>query len=273
MNGEGQERFSRRFGHAPDAAEITVREDAPSDLRYAVVSIAEELNVTPGTLRGILCKLLRTRPDPGNWSPYPNIWNEVEGLIDDCEWYKVYDAIEAIHAHLVNSPQPENAERYSEEINAFFREKGIGWQFVDGRIEMRGDDAFEGTVHTAVCGLEGANLATARTELREARLALSSRPEPDLSGAVFHAFAALESVTRQISGDEKATLGEQVKRHPELFPKPLDDVVGKAWGFASNEARHAREGRALDFADAQACVGLAATLCTYLLAKWTAPPA
>jgi len=119
--------------------------------------------------------------------------------------------------------------------------------------------------------LAEAGLQTAHSELSDALSALSRRPSPDLSGAVFHSLAALECTARDVSNDSKSTLGEIVKRHPDMFPKPLDEAVTKAWGFASEEARHAREGRDLEFADAQATVGLAATLCSYLLAKFHAP--
>lgn len=261
-------RFSRRHGHAPDAAEITIREDAPADLRYAVVSIPEhDLNVSPGDLRDILCRVLRTRPDPSNWTAYPNVWDEVQRLIAHCPWYKVYDAIEAIHDYFVSRYQRENATRFSHEINECFREMGIGWELVDGRLRARGDDALEATITAATAALSEAQLGTAQGELAAARKALSQRPEPDLSGAIFHAFAALECVARKVCGDEKRTLGQLVNQYQERFPAPLNDAVAKAWGFASEQARHGREGRLLEYADAEACVGLAATLCSYLLAK------
>jgi hypothetical protein len=52
--------FSQRHGlDLPDAAEITVRHDAPDWLREVVVHIASECGWNPGTLRSILCTLLR----------------------------------------------------------------------------------------------------------------------------------------------------------------------------------------------------------------------
>lgn len=96
---------------------------------------------------------------------------------------------------------------------------------------------------------------------------MSRRPNPDLSGAVQHAMAALECVARQATGDPQSTFGAIVKHNPGLFPRPLDEAVAKCWGFSSETARHAREERELDYGEAQLVVGLSATLTTYLTGK------
>jgi hypothetical protein len=54
-----------------------------------------------------------------------------------------------------------------------------------------------------------------------ARSRLWRTPEADLTGAVQPAMAALECVARSACGDEKATLGEAIKRCPGTIPKPL----------------------------------------------------
>jgi hypothetical protein len=59
-------------------------------------------------------------------------------------------------------------------------------------------------------------------------------------------------------------LGEVIKRYPGTIPKPLDESVSKAWGFASEMARHIREGRKPERREVELIVGLAATVATYL---------
>jgi len=76
--------------------------------------------------------------------------------------------------------------------------------------------------------------------------------------------AALEYVARDVCDDEKATLGEVIKRYPDVIPKPLDESVAKAWGYASEMARHIREGRKPHHKEVVFVVGLAATVATYL---------
>jgi len=262
MSGSQDESFSRRLGYRRPDPEITIHEDAPEGFRFVML---HECNIRPQTLRSIVCGVLRVRPDPSNWSEYPNIWGETEQFVYGCEWFRVYDIAEAIYAHLADDPQ--KAEAFENTINNCFREMGIGWQLKDGLIQTRGDDAHEALVKTAAAALAEASLSTARSELGEAVLDLSRRPEPDLSGAVHHAMAALECTAREAAGDAKSTLGDIVKKHPGLFPRPLDEVVAKAWGYSSEMARHAKEKRDLSRPEVQLTVGLAAVVSTYLTEK------
>lgn len=88
-----------------------------------------------------------------------------------------------------------------------------------------------------------------------------------MTGAVQHALAALECVARDACDDPKATLGEILKRHPDLLPRPLDAAVRKAWGYASEHGRHLREGREPTMAEAELLVGIASVIATYLVKK------
>jgi hypothetical protein len=50
--------------------------------------------------------------------------------LDSCEWYEVYDIVEAIFARLVGSPTGKDggqaASYFEQEINKHFRRRGIG---------------------------------------------------------------------------------------------------------------------------------------------------
>jgi hypothetical protein len=148
-----------------------------------------------------------------------------------------------------------------------FVEEGIGWQLVNGQIQVRGDEVFERMLADSTEALDQSGMAIATSELNEAIRDLSRRPQPDLSGAIQHAMAALECVARQVSGDEKPTLGGIIKKHPDLFPPPVDKAVERLWGYASEQARHARESRDLAWEEVQLIVGISAVLCSYLVQK------
>lgn len=256
-------RFSERQGFAPSEVEIIVRNDAPHDLRGVLVDIAYECGFTPKGLRSLVCRVLRTRENPNNWTEWPNVADEVTGLVDTCEWYEVYDIAEAIYATLQS--QIDAAARFARELNKYFRRSGIGWQLTDGTIEMRGPETFEDAIKGAQDTL--GERKTARRELHEARHDLSRRPEPDITGAIQHAMAALECVARDVTGDEKATLGEILKRHPGLLPPPLDSAVEKLWGYASERGRHLREGRVPNIVEAELLVVVASAAATYLVKR------
>ena len=179
----------------------------------------------------------------------------------------MYDVVEGLVAKMRRKASSYDASRFETEFNDFCVENGIGWKIADGVIEARGTEALEQSIQRAVATLESNALETAQRELREAIRDLSRRPDPDLTGAIHHAMAALECVARNASGDERATLGEIMKRYDDLIPQPLDRVVSKTWGFASENARHLREGQALSYEEGELIVGLSAVLCSYLSAK------
>jgi hypothetical protein len=264
-------RFSKRYGLGDHSGDKLVRDDTPQSVRCGLLQITgDDLRITPTRLRSIVCGVLRCWPDPSNWSEYPNIQNEVAGLVQGCEWYRVYDIIEAIYSHL-NTPRmnkvAKNAATFEDRINALFHEEAIGWKLVDGMIQTRGDEAFEHVVSAAEEGVLESEMKVAAGELHEAILDLSRRPKPDLSGAVHHAMAALESAVRSISGEPKPTLGDLLKKQSGMFPKPVDSAVHKLWGYASEQARHGRESRELAQEEARLVVGICAVLCSYLTQK------
>lgn len=97
------EAFSQRFGYRAEEPPISVREDAPDALRYGVVILADNLGLDPHNARLEACGVLLTRPDPSNWSAYPNVFDEVQHLLASAPWYRVYDIAEGFHDRLAGS--------------------------------------------------------------------------------------------------------------------------------------------------------------------------
>lgn len=277
--------FSKRHGYAGHAKEITIREDAPENLRYVVLDLGRSLGVTPYPMRDITCSVLRQRPDPNNWSEYPNVWGEAEEHMYRCDWFRVYDIIERIWYYL-DKKEPvadryydwfeqeehkaaeRKADQFERGLNEFFIEEGIGWQLTRGQIVTRGEESFEAEVRRAQAFLQEGGRPTASRRIHDALQSLSRRPEPDSAGAISHAIAALECVAGDITGNEKATFGDILKTSPELFPGGLKKGLEGIWGYSCNEgARHGKEGKAPAREDAELVVGVAACVATYLSQK------
>ena len=254
------ETFSDRYGYGLPDAEIYIREDAPEMLRGAILMIVRALGMTPKTMRDVICQVLLVAPDRSNWSDYPNVWEEVNDLMAECSWFKVYDIAEALHAKLAYR-DPNNASTFTARLNQFFREGGIGWEMQDGSIVFRGE-VFTESTGEAVTVLTETGRTGAANEIGEAIRDISRRPQPDITGAIQHAMAALESTARDVTGRPNRTLGRLVN---ELdLPRPLDTAVEKLWGFASDRARHIREAQAVDIAEAELVVSIACAVCTFL---------
>lgn len=263
-------RFSERHGYEVPDAEISVRHDAPVWLRSIVVDLAYQGGLKPSDLRSELCTLLLESPDSNNWSEFPNIDREVRDLLDSAEWFFVYDLVEFSFLKLAAKSDfgAENlAQKFADSINRAFRRRGVGWQIIDGKIQIRGPEVFEQVVHQAINLTQQSGRIVAKTELSEALRDLSRRPEPEISGAIQHSMAALECVAKDLTGQPSATLGEWVKKNPDHFPKPLGTAVEKLWGYTSQYGRHVLEGKPADFDEAELVVGLSGALCVYLLRK------
>lgn len=257
--------FSRRQGYSRPDSEISIRHEAPEALRAAIVSIAYQCGFVPSELRLVLCGILYKAPDKSNWTEYPNIAGEVGDLMDDLEWFEVYDFIE----HLAEKSHRKGKD-FSREVNNYFRVAGVGWQLIDEKIQVRGNEAFETAVREGQQLLSRQYRATAAYELHEALQDLSRRPQPEVSGAIQHAMAALECVSRDVVGS-KDTLGQLIQRNPGLFPKPVDQIVEKAWAYSSNFGRHLIEGTPPQFEEAELMVGVSGVLCRYLARRAGGP--
>ena len=259
------QRFSDRYGYQAPQARIVVREDAPSELRNAIPLIARDAGMTPSAMRDVICNTLLVAPDPQNWSDYPNVWGEVGELMNDAPWYRVYDITEALYSKLAASEpwiRTAPASQFEKRLNDFFTERGIGWELGNGQITHRGSDAFSRSTREVPRRLEESGRQRAANELREARADISRRPDPDLTGAVQHAVAALEAIARWVTGRANPTLGKLV---PQLDqPPPLDKALEKLWGFASERGRHIREQQTINAYEAELIVAICGALCAFL---------
>ena len=173
---------------------------------------------------------------------------------------------EGIYAALSNSLDKELAKTFSDRLNQFFRDQGIDWQ-MEGVVQRRGLDSFTHSVKVGESSLSSTGRSRAATELAEAVRDISRRPQPDTTGAVQHAMAALEATARDVTGQTKPTLGQLIDSLE--LPPPLDTAVAKLWGYASNEARHGREGSTLSAADAELIVGVSGAICGFLATRPT----
>lgn len=259
---EGNTPFSARFGfHSPDA-EITIREDAPEEMRSAVAMLGYAFDLGPGGMRDLLCEVLLKRPDPGNWSP-GNIENEVHRLIDSAPWYKIYDFAERLYLEVGKGDFSGDRQRsFEKRLNRSFRELGVGWELQQGKLVARGSEAFTLATRDAVAVMQNAGMPTAAQEIHESLKDISRRPNADVTGAIQHAMASLECVAREIDGSTD-TLGKIIARL--TFPPPLDVALHKLWGFASEQGRHIVEGREPSFEEAELVVTIASATGVYLL--------
>lgn len=255
--------FSDRHGYRDPEAEITIREDAPAFLRYQVAMLARDCGLSASAIRRIVCNILLEGPVSNNWSD-SNIFDEAVSLLQHCEWYKVYDIAEALWRSL--EYREEEQDRFADDLNRLFREKGIGWELksLDG-IVFRGDPTFAIATQEAVDAFAKTGRRTAASEIREALKDISRRPEPDRTGAIQHSMAALECVARDLTNSPNQNLGQII--NGLSLTQPLGEAIHKLWGYASQNGRHVQEGRDATAAEAELVVSVACSVAVFLLRR------
>lgn len=252
--------FTERMGIEVPEPKIVVRNDAPADFRlYLLLLMLRYAGLKK--VRTCVCFVTKEAEDRNNWAENDFMKSEVQSILDNCPWYRIYDIIESFYLQI------NDKIGFEREVNEYFVEKGIGWKLVHGILETRGEEAFEQDIKDVVDVLGEAKLHTTQYEIREALKDMSKRPTPDITGSVQHSVAALECLCREITGKKSLTLGKLINTHSQIIPKPLDKVVGGLFGFASEQGRHLREGEAPDYEEAELVVHLSASLCTYLTKK------
>lgn len=265
--------FSARRGYDPFDVPIRIREGAPAEIRQAVLHFALDCGLVPHAARAMILEIMNVPPEPNNWSSDSNKINEAQRHLGAANWFEVYDVAEAFADHLARY-SPGTQDQYGDRLNKALARFGVGWKLVNGRIEVRGSEAFESQIARAVVVLQETGFSEARREVHESLRDLSRRPTPDLTGAVHHAMGALEAVSREATGQRSPTLGQILRSERDLFPPPLGEALEKLWGFASERARHVREGGTVAQPEAELLVGLAAVavayLCSKLGGKWPA---
>ena len=92
---------------------------------YFLLQTGIDLGLGPHALREDVCAVLRVRPDPNNWSAYPNVWEETQALAFACPWYRVYDIIERIHRRFQEIDHEDRrkhlAQDFAQAMNEFFK--------------------------------------------------------------------------------------------------------------------------------------------------------
>jgi AbiJ N-terminal domain 4 len=120
------EPFSKR-NNFQNPKEITIREEAPANLRYFVLQLMYDRKWRDLSLLTVLCKLLRAIPESNEEYEY-QVRKELQQRLYGCDWYQFYDFIEALYSKL--------AER-----------DGDSWEPGCSRICRRGECVFHWRGH------------------------------------------------------------------------------------------------------------------------------
>ena len=75
-------------------------------------------------------------------------------------------------------------------------------------------------------------------------------------------------MVRPVIYPHNTTLGQILKKRKDIIPAPLDAAIIKMWGYASDKARHVKEGGVLDYSEAEIIVTQFISIANFLIKKF-----
>jgi len=142
-------------------------------------------------------------------------------------WFEVYDFLEFVLNHL------DNKELVGA-INDVLQRELSAYRFVGGVFT---DITDEEEISALELALADTDFPGVRSHLRRALELLSDRENPDYRNSIKESISAVESLSRSITGSDKATLGDALKvleRRGQLHPALKEGFV-KLYGYTSDE--------------------------------------
>lgn len=192
-----------------------------------------------------------------------NILGEIRRYFFSCEWFEVYDFLEFI---LRNVPVDKILIRT---INEVLEEELSAYRFIESTFVQITEPQEIESLEAALADNEFPGVSE---HLRRALELLSDRKKPDYRNSIKESISAVESISRIIVGEKKATLGDALKkleRDGKLHPA-LKEAFVKLYGYTSDEGgiRHAMlEEPNLTADDAKFFLVSCAAFVNYLKAK------
>lgn len=196
-------------------------------------------------------------------------WNKVYTKLRrhffECEWYEVYDFIEFVAN---NYERHQFKDQFIETCNLSLEKEISAYRFVDDLIARITEQQEVEEIEQALNEARGPE----QTHLRRALELLSNRESPDYRNSIKESISAVESLTATITGANKGTLGQLIKKledkiglHPALIT-----AFSNLYGYTSDKGgiRHALlEAETIRFEDAKFFLVVCSAFVNFVKAK------
>lgn len=181
------------------------------------------------------------------------------------EWWEVYDFIEFI---LKISPDDWSAD-LEKFTNLLLEDENAAYRVINKEIIEITDENELSAIQNALDD----SPKSARDHLIRALELISERASPDYRNSIKESISAVESISRELSGNSKATLGDCLKTIKSTTPihPALESAFLKLYGYTSDSGgiRHAitEDTQPPSFSDAKFMLVACSAFTNYLLTK------
>jgi hypothetical protein len=197
---------------------------------------------------------------------YTDALNKLKQFILKCNWFEVYDLLE----FLADASPPSWRQSFIDSVNAVLKEEQSGYRFVSGRIVQITSEEEIVAIEQALALPD--SLKPVREHLGQSLALLSNRKTPDYRNSIKESISAVESLSKIISNQNKATLGpalNAVEKKTKLHAV-LKEAFQKLYGYTSDAQgiRHAlMDEPSLDVEDAKFMLISCSAFVNYLVVK------
>ncbi|WP_128422897.1 AbiJ-NTD4 domain-containing protein [Frankia sp. EI5c] len=222
---------------------------------------------------GRLLAGLWTQFHKGPLDELPEAWemrNKVKEWILKAEWFHVYDLVESF-AQLGGDVSPPRI--FAAVFNATAQRNMGGYRLVDSRIVQATSAEVVEAIDRGLADARQAATANVQNHLSKALALLADRKSPDYPNSIKESISAVEALARLVTGREKATLGDAVRRFRDsgldIHPA-LEGALLKLYGYSSDAdgIRHAaRDIPSSSHEDALFFLGTCSSFVSYMIAK------
>lgn len=189
-----------------------------------------------------------------------------EYVFDDTKWYLIYDLIERYVGTFNKTTQREVCK----EFNAILEDECSGYRFVNGLVAPITNAEEIKTIEEAM----NSQYSAVNIHIGKAVTLFSDRIKHDYENTIKESISAVEALCCIITNDNKATLGDALKKLESKgikLHKALQNAMSSLYGYTSNESgiRHG----SIDFAgasseDAKFMLISCSAFVNYLIEKW-----
>ena len=200
---------------------------------------------------------------------YSEVISEIRNYFFKCEWFDVYNFIEFV-ANNYDSDSINNS--FEKMCNSFLKRELSAYRFVDKTLARITDEQEISEIEEAISSAD--SLTPVSEHLRRSISLLSDKESPDYRNSIKESISAVEAICKAITGDEKATLGEALKKlkaNVDIHPA-LEKAFLALYGYTSDSKgiRHSlglTEESNLDFEDAKFMLVSCSAFINYLKEK------
>lgn len=275
-------RFSERHGHSPTPTVVQI-ESLDRDLRVSLWNVVSLFLWSPSEESGSLL-LSSQHPlrvffyllymnhfkwDVNEIEEYwPDNRRRLEDALDSRPWFAWYDFLEFC---VQNYPRGDHAA-FVDAANRTLEREMSGYRIVGDKVAQITSSEEVVSVESAMA--HAGPLQPVSDHIRRAIELLADRQNPDYRNSIKEAVSAVETLSRLLTGDRRATLGSAIKKVDDstgIHPA-LKDAFSKIYGYTSNEdgIRHAMmEGSDLGQEDALYMAVACSAFINYCVAKAT----